>query len=187
MAEDIFVDLIATAADPIWIKRIVGYKRFTLMFGIGKGLFTPIPKPPGFFENYGGGEESLWVVELSATDSSSFTDVIAADVIRVYINEEAKGKFGRLCNAGVAGDLLSRLFVVDVISETLVLLLRICPELPESNLGGSIAAKLLPKLNLNDSGDYIQFRERALANPSSIRTRVQDLFKLTSTVRSSTR
>ena len=187
LANDLYIDLVATIPDRVWIKRIVGYKRFNLMFGIGKGLFTPVPKPPEFFVHQGGGEDSLWLVELSATDSSAFTDMIASEVIQVYINEEAARKFGKLCNAGVAGDMLSRLFVSDVISETLSQMLNLCPSMPESTNSGSVVAKLLPKLKLDDSNRYDHFREQARRNPALIRTKVQELCRLSSTAQSSTR
>lgn len=184
---DLYVDLIATVADQTWIKRLVGFKRFNLMFGIGKGLFTPIPKPPDFFESYGAGKDTLWLVSLTATGPSSFTDVLASEIIQVFINEDSYVKFGRLCNAGVAGDLLASLFVVDVVSEAVSALFRLCPELPQEVVSGSICSKLLPKLGLDKPEDYQEFRNRWIDNSSILRAKVQDMCALSRTARTTTR
>jgi hypothetical protein len=184
---DVYVDIVATAADKAWVKKLIGFKRFNLMFGIGKGLFTPIPKPPAFFEQNGAGRDTLWLVSLLATGPSSFTDVLASDTIQVFINEDSAVKFGRLCNAGVAGDLLARLFVVDVVSEAVNALFRFCTDLPTEDISGSICSKLLPRMGLDKPEAYMGFRNRWLDNPSIVRAMVQDMCALSSTARTTTR
>lgn len=184
---DIYVDLIATVADPTWVKKIVGFKRFNLMFGIGKGLFTPIPKPPEFFEQNGAGRDALWLVSLNTTGPSSFTEDLASDIIQVFINEDSAVKFGRLCNAGVAGDLLARLFVVDVVSEAVSALFNACSNLPTDVMSGSICSKLLPRMGLDRPESYTELWHRWRDNPSIVRSRIQDMCTLSSTARTSTR
>ena len=173
--------------DSTWVKRIVGFKRFNLMFGIGKGLFTPIPKPPEFFEQNGAGKDTLWLVSLNATGPSSFTEVLASDIIQVFINEDSAVKFGRLCNAGVAGDLLARLFVVDVVSEAVNALFNSCANLPTEVMSGSICSKLLPRMGLDKPEAYTELWHRWRDNPSIVRARIQDMCTLSSTARTSTR
>ncbi|MCP9826922.1 hypothetical protein KBZ19_00250 [Synechococcus sp. L2F] len=184
---DVYVDIVATVADEAWVKRLIGFKRFNLMFGIGKGLFTPIPKPPDFFEQNGAGKDTLWLVSLVATGPSSFTDIMASDIIQVFINEDSAVKFGRLCNAGVAGDLLARLFVVDVVSEAVSALFSFCTDLPTEVISGSICSKLLTRMGLDKPEDYMEFRNRWINNPSIVRARVQDMCTLSSTARTTTR
>lgn len=184
---DVYVDLIATVTDSTWVKKIVGFKRFNLMFGVGKGLFTPIPKPPEFFEQNGAGRDTLWLVSLNVTGPSSFTEVLASDIIQVFINEDSAVKFGRLCNAGVAGDLLARLFVVDVVSEAVNALFNSCANLPSDVMSGSICSKLLPRMGLDKPENYTELLHRWRDNPSVVRSRIQDMCSLSSTARTSTR
>lgn len=187
LINDIYVDLLATVPNERWGPTIVGFKRFSLLFGLGKGLFSPIPKPAEFFIQRGAGEDAMWLVEIDATDSTCFTDLPATEVLKVFINESSSSKFGRLCNVGVAGDLLSRLFVVDVISEALYQMLKICPDLPTSNDAGSLSAKMLDKLDLGLPDKYQDFRSRALNNAPLVRAKVQNLCEISSVARTTTK
>ncbi len=175
----IHLDAIVYSKEKDKLPTIESIKRFTLRFTGILGLFSPEPRPPEFFEIYGGGKNSMSLTIIEAENKDQFTDLNASEILKVYINENCVREFDLMLNQNIAtSDALSIYWVSNIVTQAVLKLFAVCDKYPIPKNSESIASRILKFLEINSEDEYDQMRILIQNNPENVNIKIQNELKL---------
>ncbi|MCX5926700.1 MAG: hypothetical protein NTZ23_05185 [Cyanobium sp. LacPavin_0920_WC12_MAG_63_22] len=179
LTNKVFIDIVVFVEDDDFGLLEKAFKRFSLSFGTTAGYFSIEERDPSYFVARGGGEDTVWLTSVEASDENDLTCRPATDVVKVYVNTRCSRQLEKITNqVNVSGDLVSRMFVASVVSTTIHRMLELCIEYPHTCEDESVASKILDLIDAKDEISYGEFREEALHNPEAIGIKVQNAFDM---------